>query len=253
MIQLEVWQGALLAVALVTAAVLITIWWRQQSYRWALVLLICLALAPTLSWWTGKAFVVSDYRAGCDGLCSGFGGAPLAIFTGKSAGEQFLPGMYALNSLVFLVILLGWTAIIRALLHRPDSEVRGFARLASRAWFQAAGVLILVSVPVALAPLYLPPPEADVRGDPQRIAINARREVYMYDQIASWPVLRVGLDDVRPRPDEQPGMRVCLRTYTLFYLPTGFMFMDMAPEGVHSTQGGIISRTGSCWEPPGSG
>lgn len=247
MIPLEAWQGALLAFALVAVAILITIWWRQQSYRWALILLICLTVAPALSWWTGKAFVVSDYRAGCDGLCSGFGGAPLAIFTGKASGERFLPGMYALNSLIFLVIVLGWAAIIRALVHRPDSK------LASRAWFQAVGILILVSVPVALAPLYLPPPEADVRGDPQRIAINARREVYMYDQIASWPVLRVGLDDVRPRLDEQPGMRVCLRTYTFFYLPTGFMFMDMAPEGVHSTQGGILPRTASCWGQPESG
>lgn len=247
MIELATWQSILLAAVLVGAAVLLTIWWRQQSYRWAFVLLICLIAAPALSWWTGKVFVVPDYRAGCDGLCAGFGGAPLAIFTGQAAGEQFQPGMFVLNSLIYLVVLLSWAAIIRAIVHHPAST------LASRIWFQSLAVLALLAVPAALAPLYLPPPEAHVRGDPQRIAINARREVYMYDQLASMPVLRVGLDDVRPRPDERPGMRVCLRTYTLFYLPTGFMFMDMAPEGVHSTQGGILPHTASCWAPSETG
>jgi hypothetical protein len=99
-----------------------------------------------------------------------------------------------------------------------------------------------------LAPLYLPPPQAHVRGDPQRIAINAQREVYMYDQLAPMSVLRVGLEDVRPRRDGQPGMRVCLSTYTLFYLPVGHMYLDMAPEGVHSTGGGVLPRQVSCWE-----
>ena len=87
-----------------------------------------------------------------------------------------------------------------------------------------------------------------MRGDPQRVAINARREVFMYDELAPMPVLRVGLEDVRPRKDGQPGMRVCWRTYTLFYLPVGFMYMDMAPEGVHSTRGGVLPRNASCWQ-----
>lgn len=231
-----------LGLALIASAALLVIWWRQQSYRWVLVALLCLVAAPTLSWWSSQAFVVSDYRAGCDGLCSGFGGAPLPVFTGKAAGERFLPGSFALNSLIYLVILLGWAAVVRALILRPESK------LGSRPWFQLLGSVALIAIPAALAPFFLPAPEAHVRGDPQRIAINARREVYMYDQLTTWPVLRVGLDDVRPRPDEQPGMRVCLRTYTLFYLPTGFMYMDMAPEGVHSTRGGILPRTASCWE-----
>ena len=117
-----------------------------------------------------------------------------------------------------------------------------------RSWRRALLGLILVSGPLALAPLYLPPPEAHVHGDPQRIAINARREVYMYNQLASMPILRVGLEDVRPRPDGQPGMRVCLYTYTFFYLPTGYIYLDMTPQGVHSNTGGVLPRTASCWK-----
>jgi hypothetical protein len=101
---------------------------------------------------------------------------------------------------------------------------------------------------LAISPLVLPPPEAHVRGDSQRISINARREVYLYDDQAPAPVLRVGLADVRPRRDGNPGMRVCLRVYTLFYLPIGHMFLDMTPEGVHSTTGGMLPLERSCWQ-----
>jgi hypothetical protein len=252
--------AALLAVTLAAAAVLLIIWWRQQSYRWAVLLLFCLVAAPALSWWSGQAFEVSDYRAGCDGLCPGHRGAPLAVFTGQSTGGRFIPAMFALNSLIYLVILLSWTAIIRALVFRGTGEPGGRVSLAAApgpaqarpgaraGWLRMLAILALVVPPAAIAPLILPPPEARVRGDPQRIAINARREVFMYDQLASLPVLRAGLDDVRPRRDGQPGMRVCLRTYSLFYWPTGLMYLDMAPEGVHSTNGGILPLTTSCWE-----
>ena len=156
--------------------------------------------------------------------------------------------MFALNSLVYLVILLAWTAIIRALAFQGKDESRGRDSPATAHWLRALAIPALVVLPAAITPLILPPPEAHVRGDPQRIAINARREVYMYDQLASLPVLRVGLDDVRPRRDGQPGMRVCLHAYSIFYWPIGLMYLDMAPEGVHSTNGGILPRTASCWE-----
>ncbi len=103
------------------------------------------------------------------------------------------------------------------------------------------------SSPLALAPVFLPPPQAHVRGDSQRVAINAQREAYMYDDTAPLPVVRLALEDVRPRLDEQPGLRVCLRTYSYFYLPIGFMYLDMTPEGVHSNNGGTLPRDGSCW------
>jgi hypothetical protein len=238
---LTTWQAVLLGLLLTVAAVLLVVWWRQQSLRWALVLVVCLIAALGLSWWSGIAFQVSDYRAGCDGLCPGFRGAPVPVFRGEAAGSGPLPGGYVLNSLVYLVLLLSWAAVVRAILRRPEGSKR------SRLMIPLLGLVFFVG-PFLLAPLYLPPPEAHVRGDPQRIAINARREVFMYNQSASLPVLRVGLEDVRPRHDGQPGMRVCLTTYTFFYVPIGHMYLDMTPEGVHSSGGGILPRTASCWE-----
>jgi hypothetical protein len=223
-------------------AVLLTIWWGQQTYRWPLVAGLALLAAPGLSWWSARVFHIPDYRAGCDGLCPGFRGAPLPVFGSETAGAVFSPAMFVLNSLIYLVLLLAWSALLYALLVRGEhfNRVTGSGR-------RLGGVLLLIA-PFALAPVYLPPPEASVRGDNQRVAINAEREVYLYGNQGSAPVLRVGLEDVRPRNDDSPGMRVCLRTYTFFYLPTGRMYLDMAPEGVHSTGGGVLQEDSSCWE-----
>ncbi len=249
MFTLNPWQAALLGIVLVALSLLLSIWWRQQSGRWGLVVALCLVVALLLSWWSGVAFHVADYRAGCDGLCPGYRGAPLPTYRGEAAGGGFLPGMFLLNTAVYLVLVLAWSGLVRGVLararyaqaQRPGHSSGGFLGSA----VLAAALTVL---PLALAPLYLPPPEAHVRGDPLRVAINARREVFMYDQMAPLPVLRVGLEDVRPRRDGQPGMRVCLTTYTVFYLPTGHMYLDMAPEGVHSTDGGVVPLGDSCWE-----
>lgn len=240
MIGFPSWLAAVFGLALGFLAVLLAIWWRQQSYRWALLVAMCLIVAPALSWWSGIVFRVADYRAGCDGICPGYGGAPFRFLTGEVAGNAFLPGMFLLNSLAYLVILLAWSAVVRGVLRHGGANAR-------RGWGQIVLAGLLIVGPLLWAPLILPPPEARVRGDSLRVAINARREVYMYDQLARAPVLRVGLDDVRPRRDGQQGMRVCLRTYTLFYLPVGYMYMDMAPDGVHSTGGGVLPLEGSCW------
>jgi hypothetical protein len=222
--------------------VLLAVWWQQQTFRWPVIMVILLVAAPLLSWWSATAFQIADYRAGCDGLCPGFRGAPVSFYTGETAGSLFQPGMFVLNGLVYLVLLMGWSAVIYALLARGD-RLPGFS--------SAGRVLlgcILILLPLATAPIYIPPPQALVRGDSQRVAINAQREVYMYDASASAPILRAGLEDVRPRLDGSPGMRVCLRTYTFFYFPIGHMYLDMTPEGVHSTGGGTRNTDQSCWE-----
>lgn len=242
MFQLSLWGKVGLGLALLFGAVLLAVWWRQQTFRWWIVVAVAMVVAPALSWWSGQAFHVADYRAGCDGLCPGYRGAPLPVYLGEAAGGGFLPVGFLLNALIYLVLLLSWAAVVRAVVHRAGSEARS-------AWIvQGLLGLGLFILPIAFSPLVLPPPEAHVRGDPQRIAINARREVYLYDDLADFPVLRVGLGDVRPRRDGQPGMRVCLRIYTFFYLPVGWMYLDMTPEGVHSNNGGVLPLSQSCWE-----
>jgi hypothetical protein len=241
MTQIVPWQAALLGMGLAILALLMIIWWRQQSYRWIIVTVICLALAPLLSWWSGQSFRVDDYRAGCDGLCPGYGGAPIPFLRGEAAGGALLPGMFMVNTLAYLVIVLGWSMAMRVVLRGIPVGRRG------RAVRQTLTVALLLVIPLALSPLILPPPEARVRGDTQRVAINGQREVYLYDGQAAAPVLRVGLEDVRPRGDGQPGMRVCLRAYTFFYLPIGHLYLDMTPEGVHSNAGGVLPMEVSCW------
>ena len=112
-IMLKGWQAILLGLILVVVAVLLVIWWRQKSYRWPLVLGVCLAAALALSWWSGLAFEVADYRAGCDGLCPGFRGAPIPTYGSAAAGGEFLPGGFLLNSLVYLVLVLGMSVLLR--------------------------------------------------------------------------------------------------------------------------------------------
>lgn len=240
--QLELWQALLLGVGLAVLATLSAVWWRQQTYRWIVIVPGCLVVAPFISWWSGLTFQVADYRAGCDGLCPGYGGAPIPFWRGEAAGSEFVAALFVVNTLAYVVILLGWGMVIRAVLRNIAAD--GRRRTARRALLGLA----LVVLPPALSPLVLPPPEAHVRGDPQRIAINAQREVYMYNDQSPAPILRVGLADVRPRRDGQPGMRVCLRAYTFFYLPVGHMFLDMTPEGVHSNAGGVAPPGASCWQ-----
>lgn len=242
MLQLAPWQAILLGVGLTILATLSAIWWRQQTFRWFVVLFGSLTLAPLLSWWSGIAFQVEDYRAGCDGLCPGYAGAPIPFWRGATAGGELVGVLFVINTLAYVVILLGWGMVMRAVLRSVAVNSR---RRTLRRFLLG---LALVVLPLAISPLILPPPEAHVRGDSLRIAINAQREVYMYDHLSPAPVLRVGLADVRPRRDGNPGMRVCLRMYTWFYLPIGHMFLDMTPEGVHSNAGGVTPPGESCWQ-----
>lgn len=242
MFQLALWQTILLGIGSALVALLMAIWWRQQTYRWPILVAFCLAAALLLSWYSGLAFQVDDYRAGCDGLCPGYAGAPVPFWRGAAAGGGWVPGLFLVNTLVYVVILLGWGMLVRAALQAFCPEGRGV--MLRRV---ALGVALVV-IPLALSPRILPPPEAHVRGDSQRIAINAQREVYMYSHLSPAPVLQTGLEDVRPRKDGQPGMRVCLRMYTFFYVPIGHMYLDMTAEGVHSNAGGVRALGESCWQ-----
>jgi hypothetical protein len=241
LILLSGWPAIPAGIGLVIIVALLVVWWRQQTFRWPVVLALCLILAPALSYWSGEVFRVEPYRAGCDALCAGHGGAPVAMLRIEGEGEQRLPVGFALNSLVYLALALAWSAVVRTVLVRAG-ELRRNSLLA-----QLALGLVLAVAPLALSPLFLPPPQAQPRGDPQRIAINAQREIYMYDDQSQAPVMRAALEDVRPRYDGQEGMRVCFRTYTFFYLPAGYLYLDMTREGVHSNAGGALPPGASCW------
>ena len=116
-IAVQGWLGLVLGLVLIVAAVLLVVWWRQQSYRWPLVLAGAVAAALALSWWSGVAFNVADYRAGCDGLCPGFAARPSRFTAASQREEHSCRGASLLNSLVYLVPILGWAALVRALVN----------------------------------------------------------------------------------------------------------------------------------------
>ena len=89
---------------------------------------ICLILAPLLSWWSGQTFQVDDYRAGCDGLCPGAGGAPIPFLRGEAAGSELVPGMFLVSTLAYLVIVLGWSMVMRVVLRSIPTNRRGTVR-----------------------------------------------------------------------------------------------------------------------------
>ena len=104
MIALAFWQMVLLGVTLLGLATLLVVWWRQQSLRWASVLAVGIISAVALSWWAGIAFKIPDYRAGCDGLCPGYRGAPFPIFRGEAAGGAFRVDGFLLNVLTYFLL-----------------------------------------------------------------------------------------------------------------------------------------------------
>ncbi len=235
------WVAIPVGLALLVVSVLLAVWWRQQTFRWGLIVALCLLLAPLLSWWSGNVFRVEPYRAGCDALCVGRAGAPIATYRLEGDHTEFLPVGFAVNTVLYLALALAWLAVVRSVVVRAGEVSRNALLI------QVSLAVTLGIGPLALSPMFLPVPQAQARGDPLRIAINAQREVYMYDQEASALVLRVGLEDVRPRLDGEQGMRVCLRAYTFFYLPNGYLYLDMTPDGVHSNAGGALPNGASCW------
>ncbi len=62
MIFLPTWTGILVGMGLIVVAVFLTIWWKQHTFQWTMVLTICLIVAPLLSWWSGEVFVIEPYR-----------------------------------------------------------------------------------------------------------------------------------------------------------------------------------------------
>ena len=113
------WVAIPVGLALLVVAVLLAIWWRQQTFRWALVVVLCLLLAPLLSWWSGRVFRVEPYRAGCDALCVGRAGAPIA--TARIDGDiEDLPAAWIsrVNTLLYLALTLAWMAVVRSVVVR---------------------------------------------------------------------------------------------------------------------------------------
>jgi hypothetical protein len=243
------WRDMLLAVVAVLLIVLIAIWWRQQTRNWFRIVLATFLAALILCISSIYVFQVPPHQAGCDGICPGWSGYPLAVALLDIDGTTTIaPLDFVLNLLLLWLILLGATLVWSALAVLFEWWKRP-VRL--RILF----VFLIVFLPWALLPRILGPPQPQTGGEELRLANNGRRAAEFTYRITGLWVQRLGLEDIRytERVSEddtslaRPLTEVCLRGYTYFYLPWRRYRITLDTSG--ATALSLVERplTGSCW------
>lgn len=237
-------------------AVLLVIWWRQHMARWLQGLVLVVLLAGGATALSALLFTVPDYQAGCAAPCGGWSGYPVPIMTTSSDGSvQWYPTGVVLSFLLHLLLFLVLGAVTHAILADRAGD-RQAARGTVYLWLASFVVLW------ALVPRYASPPEPPVRGEPQRLAINAERLAPSAVANLDWTLQRLALEDVRrlPRrvkadapglpPPAGPDWRVCLRGYSFFYVPWRRVYIDLDTTGTYAIGGGVLPLTVECWSAP---
>lgn len=236
--------------------VLLVIWWRQHMRRWLQGLLLVVLLAGAVTVAAAYLFTVPDYQAGCLVPCGGWSGYPVPVMTVNSHGTvQLFPAGIALSFLLHLLVLLVLGAIAHAVLDD---------RRATRQPARGTVPLLLVGFVIlwAMVPRYASPPEPPVRGEAQRLAINAKRVAPGVVPGFDWRLQRLAVEDVRrlPRrvksdapglpPPTGPDWRVCLRAYSFFYVPWRHVYVDLDSTGTYAIAGGVLPLAVECWSAP---
>jgi len=230
----------LLTLLNVLIIVLLIVWWLRWTPRGLEWIAFFLFGAIGLSYLSGILFYAPPYQAGCNGLCPGWQGYPFPthyIETGDI--RVFAPVSFVRNAFFYYAILLGFGALVAWL-------ARQF-HWTSLSWKRRLLFLLLVIVlPLATLPMWLPPPQPDLPTPEQRLAINAARDWRWQLHLRSFMDRRLAVEDVRPAPDGK-HQRVCFRTYTWFYLPYGRVYIDLDTTGVQAIGGAEIPLSESCW------
>ena len=225
------------------AGVLIIVWWLRHSPRGLDWVVAAVPLAFALSYLSSFIFRVPDYKAGCEGLCPGWWGYPIATHLSDGAGVGILnPGGFILNAVVYYILLLLFSGIVVWL--------AGQLHWSERRWrWRFVFLLLTVALPLAFLPTWFPPKVPQFPTEEQRLVNNAARAWRWQLQFRRWTDRRLAVEDVRPHPDGERH-RVCFRVYTWFYIPYDKVYIDLEPEGVRATGGGVIDLSESCWVQP---
>ena len=246
----------LVTLAGLVALLLLIIWWRERSRRWGYGLALALALAGLFTWSAGQLFEVPDYLAGCPELCAGWRGYPVPTALSTMHGTWTVSPIglginFLFHGLLLLLVAALWSAAERNWRLPP-----------AYAWRK---VLLITAVVVglwSLIPRYAVPPEPAVRGDAQRLGINAKRLAARALGGLDWRIQRLALEDVRRLPQrsqpDAPGLppptgpewRVCLRSYTFFYVPWRRVYIDLDATGALTIGGGVLPLDQECWSAP---
>ena len=220
--------------------VLLIVWWLRWTPRGLEWIALFLLGAIGLSYLSGIIFHVPPYQAGCTGLCPGWRGYPFPthyIETGNI--PIFAPVSFVRNVFFYYAILLSFGALVAWLARQFRWPAQTWKR---RLLF----ILVVIVLPLATLPMWLPPPQPDLPHPQQRLAINAARNWRWQLHLRSFMDRRLAVEDVRPTPDGQ-HQRVCFRIYTWFYLPYQRAYIDLDAPGVQAIDGAEIPLSESCW------
>ena len=224
-------------------AILLVVWWLRWTTRGLEWVTVFLVIAIGASFLSGVLFQVPPYLVGCEGMCPGWRGHPFPIYHIEPGGLSFFdPFSFVRNAFFYYAIILAYGAFVTWLLRVFQWPVR--STLSKLIFF-----LLVIALPLASTPLWLPPPQPEVTGEEQRIVINAARDWRWQLHLRSFMDRRLALEDMRIGPDGE-HQRVCFRIYTWFYLPYGRTYLDMEPEGVRAIDGAEIPLSESCWTQP---
>lgn len=227
---------------LLVIALLIVWWlhWMSSGLEWVVFAFV---VAAMLSYFSSKVFIVPPYRAGCEGICGGWRGFPILTHH-IAAGDIVLfdAVSFARNTLFYYAYLLGFSGLIVWL--------GRLWRWPVRSWRQRfVFLLIIVLLPLATLPMWVPPPQPHLLLPEQRLAINAARDWRWQLHLSGFMDRRLALEDVRDLPDGE-SHRVCFRIYTWYYLPYRHVYIDLEPAGVRAIGGAEIPLSDSCWTQP---
>ncbi len=230
----------LFALLQILVIILFIVWWLRWTPRGLEWIAIFLLAALGLSYLSSQLFRVPPYQVGCEGLCPGWRGYPFPTYHIETGDiVVFDPVSFVRNTFFYYSIVLSFGAVIAWLgrrLHRT-----------SRSWTQRLlFILIIVLLPLATLPIWLPPPQPPVSGPEQRLVINAARDWRWQLHLRDFMDRRLALEDVRPAPDGE-SQRVCFRIYTWFYLPHQRTYIDLDAAGVRAVDGAEIPLLESCW------
>jgi hypothetical protein len=243
------WPDAALAGLALLFALLLIVWWRQQTRQWfriaaglALVsLLLCIA--------SYYLFEVPAYYASCPQGCLGWRGYPRPFASLELDGSSLIaPLDFALN---WLMLWLLW--LVASVVWRILALAFRWSERSLRARLLFIGVVCLL--PWALLPRFVAPPQPNPQGEDLRLATNALRSAEFTYRITGFWVQRLALEDVRRLPVagefdidtvNQVGSQVCLRGYTYFYVPWRHYRIDLNRSGITALSLAQLSLAEPC-------
>jgi hypothetical protein len=274
------WSDLGFALAGLLLALLLVLWWRQQTKVWLRVVLGALLVALLLAIASFYFFVVPPHFAGCPTGCAGWRGYPLRIALFRLDGVSEVGAAdFALNVLILFLLVLTASTVWSLAATVVRLGERG------RRW-KILFVLLLVLSPWAFLPRILNPPQPALDGEDLRLANNARRAAeFTYGITGLW-IHRLAIEDLRrdlapemiaeftgadtvaaeadgaselpavpavsaaARAELQPAHMVCLRGYTYFFVPWSRYRIALGADGATALSLTPLPLRGSCWDPP---